>query len=375
MKKEKQFFVLVFLGFVLYITFECYVWNGITMQNILVNMQCEELTYPNTYYRKQFGHGDDPYSVYCIQIGQLYSKQISPTQIEDLSDKISEDMLWFKHYINQTDSSSMKRKHLYDIYFNDFQRNRANKCPQQNRSDSVDFFEFTHFGGKHTNDPKQTPINWYKLLPISDVLNDTHYTTKAKHIGNNINDEYYLPALYTYVLSVDKSGSLRSLELRFGEIVNEIQHDEMKHLMLNNNKRHILWAGEFYYIYDYKWRKYVLLVDNASGHWKPKTDKIPTYLHHMLIATLFPSYNVSVVDQDDDPFQFKNYYRPLILLGYHDHPWHELKSILFPVVRDINNLYKTRKIKKIQKFIQQVNANANAQIKFRKHAKRKNKVT
>merc|ERR1711879_464905 len=82
-------------------------------------------------------------------------------------------------------------------------------------------------------------------------------------------------------------------ELRIGEIVHPMQqHNMMKHLNLNNNQKHLLWAGELYTIYDHKYKRYVLLLDNASGHWKPKATEFPYYLKDMLMVTLFPGVDM-----------------------------------------------------------------------------------
>lgn len=48
-------------------------------------------------------------------------------------------------------------------------------------------------------------------------------------------------------------------------------------------------------------------------------------------------------------YDYVSYYRPLVMIGHHDYPWHELKSILFPVVGDIKKLNKQRKQEKVER--------------------------
>merc|ERR1712062_225572 len=111
-----------------------------------------------------------------------------------------------------------------------------------------DFFEFIHFGHDHflSNQTNQTIVNWYDLLPIEDLFNDTYLTAESAHphltaeyLSNSMESDspFYLPSLYTYTISCDISGFLPTLELRIGEIVHPMQqHNMMKPLNLNNNQ-------------------------------------------------------------------------------------------------------------------------------------------
>ena len=313
-------------------------------------LPCQDRQYPDTYFRKTLEQHNITYNVYLIKIGQIISQYLNQSQIYDYSRMIQKDMLWYKYPIN--DSGSLKRKELYHSYY-DGMNDRAKESICQSKQSvnyTVDFFKFIQFGSRRTNNPDLTPVNFYKSLPINNVLNDSDFVSISRHKYKNINNEYYLPKLFTYTLSVDKSGNLSSLELRFGEICNKLQHDQMKHLMLNGNKPNILWAGEFYYIYDYKYKKYVLMVDNASGHWKPKSQLIPKYFEQLLYLALFPNYNITKLLMRESLYDYVNYYRPIVIVGHHDYPWQELKYILFPVVGEIKELYHQRAEEKRNEF-------------------------
>lgn len=354
----------------LYFISDCYLFNS--SLTIFHLPSCTDHISQSSYYRKRWQDRNFTFYVYNIQIGKLYidALKLSQFDIHNLSQQISNDILHWNH--STTEKKGALRRDLFLSYFDEIthpalnQRDHGVPCISVQNSDEnhFDFFEFIHFGHDHflSNQTNQTIVNWYDLLPIEDLFNGSYLTASSAHpqlsaeyLSHSMDSDspFYLPSLYTYTISVDISGFLPTLELRIGEIVHPMQqHNMMKHLNLNNNQKHLLWAGELYAIYDHKYKRYVMLMDNASGHWKPKAHKFPQYLHRILMKTLFPGIEVPWKESVGDAMHsisFVDYYRPFATVGFYDEPFHKLKKVMFPILGEIKVFEKEHRAEKKRK--------------------------
>eukprot|EP01083_Nonionella_stella_P035062 95801_1 len=282
--------------------------------------------YPNTYYRRRINDTNASYyHVYGVKIGQILSQHLSSSQIETYSSLIAEHLLTNRKQ-SRNDPSSRAYRIMYQIYvsyYKAFQQNQLKPSPCH--SESVDFFKFLQFESEYTN-TKRSNLTFYAFQPIQhfyDFETDEYFARIPPNVSLH-DAEYATSPIFSYVVSVSSSGALDTLQLRFGEIRGMIQNDNLKHLILNGMRNKLLWCGELYHIYDQKFGKYVLVMDSASGHFKPNISKIPFFLDSMLTKTLFADF----VDKNDS-------YKPLRLISLHTKPWNKAKKVLFPITRRI----------------------------------------
>merc|ERR1719216_609115 len=95
-----------------------------------------------------------------------------------------------------------------------------------------------------------------------------------------------------------------------------------------------------------------MLMDNASGHWKPRAHKFPKYLHHILMKTLFPGIEAAWKESVGDAMHsisFVDYYRPFVTVGFYDEPFHKLKKLMFPILGEIKVFEKEHRAEKKRK--------------------------
>ena len=328
---------LIGLSSLMYILPDLYVLNYdisiFTGTNSGIMTKCED-AYPDTYFRKRIYDANFTYYVYAIQIGQIFtqSQSLSPEQISEYDIQLQNDSLVNMVWLNKSDDESVSMRKLYRLYYHEFHKNRIVHCPYS--SDHIDFFEFiqhqTPVQHNHT-------ISFYDGLLIKDILHYHNHSKRyianlTKHERHNLlrsGYEYKQPRLYSYTLSMQKKKQLSTLEFRFAEINEAYQHQQVKHLLMNGVKNHLLWSGEMYYYFDYKYKKYVLIMDNASGHYKPNITLKPEYLEDILLKSLFPT------DMNDDN---KSEYKPVKVIGYQSKPWHRLKKRMFPYLSEISRV-------------------------------------
>lgn len=371
---NKQITAILALFLLIYIISDCYLFNASI--SLFALPRCAHPVPSSLYYRNQFV-GSEPYNfsfyVWNIQIGKLFIERqgLSQFEIHNLSKQIKRDMLHWNH--STTEKKGALRRDLFSSYFDELHhpellRQDEAECigppsaAPPALDEAFDFFDFLHFDHEHLLSNSSLPtnpmgaantveVNWYDMLPIEDFFNGTYWTAETAHSA--LSREYlfhrmaetpsfYLPVLCTYAIAVDVSGFLPSLELRIGEIVHpKQQHNMMKHLNLNNNVKHLLWAGELYAVYDHKYGRYVVIMDNASGHWKPDANRFPRYLWRILMDTVFPGHAVPVDHQalssgpNDTGYHFVDYYRPFVTVGFYDEPFHALKKVQFPIISEI----------------------------------------
>jgi len=352
-------FMAAVIGVATYIGLDCYLFNFAENLTDIVygTNRMEERTSASSsnctsqyYYRKRMD-ANCSFNVYLVQIGKLLASSMNESEIEQISDSIEDDLIQVQLAFHATGrNSSQQRREWFRSFFRELHsETRAQSlCHDDDDANRLDFFRFIQNDLNETNDPTQTDVNFFNSLPMKDILNDSTFVAKSKHKYDHIDDYYFPPKYFSYTLSVDSTGYLPSLQLRFAEICNEFQHKETKHVTLNRNQVYLLWAGEMYYYYDYKHRRYVLVMDNSSGHWKPDADKIPKYLEAFLYAALFPEYNVSQLAAREDLYDYTSFYRPLILVGHSHYPWHDLKHAQFPLVDVISEKQRTDHLAKIK---------------------------
>eukprot|EP01083_Nonionella_stella_P063431 164817_1 len=334
--KRHVFFIIIMMEILVYGVMNYYTLKGTaaartyytlsnhnqTLHNSSIYRNCTDDPYPNNYYRKPIRRDNYTYYAYAVSVGKILAEHLTRNQTKSYKRKIHHDLIYLfnaKH-LNRSapEKAAMYQTYLQYYYNYHFPPNSTIQCPHD---ESIDFFTFIQIHGEYTNATHEPPLNFYGELPMEHVVSSGPYSS-VSHIANK--SHYLFPKLFSYTLSVDESGDLRSLELRFVEIVDVLQHDTTRHLLLNGVRGHLLWAGEFYYIYDHKYNEYVLIMDSASGHFRPNMDAKPGYLERILMRTLFP-HHVNT-----------NEYRPVKVIGYQEKPWHRVKPTLFPILNDIN---------------------------------------
>eukprot|EP01083_Nonionella_stella_P031008 84968_1 len=279
--------------------------------------QCSEYPYPVTYFRKRMEEHNDTYVVYNVQIGKILAQNMTKSQIEEIEYKIRMDSLMNQLNTDKTNPHNIQMRETYESYYDEFHHNGIPRCPWNNPT-QIDFFDFVQIDAPLASNTVTMPIqaNEDKYYYI-EMPSDRAPTLNSEHM-------HYAPQLFSYTLSMT-NGRLPGLEFRFGEINNPKQHDNMRHLLLNGVHTHLLWAGEFWYFFDHNYQQYVLVCDNDSGHWKPEMNAKPPYLEDILLKTLFTNYDKENRDGHD----------PLLIVGYDDAPWQDLKLRLFPVLEEI----------------------------------------
>eukprot|EP01084_Bolivina_argentea_P292755 503390_1 len=279
--------------------------------------------YPGTcmYQKKLISRQNDwnrSYFFYNIKIGEIFMCLNSTTNISNL---IRSNLIRTRKRLIKSNPTNVVNHQIYVYYYLSINTNNQSSCI--NNSQDFDFFNFIQPNTKTTNN---LMINFYDLLPIEHIYGSKHTTYYAQlpsdyQLSNN--NKYFVPTLFSYTISVKNSGDLASLQFRFAEVtIDAVQQYKVKHLVLNGVRENLLWAGECYYIFDHKYNKYILIMDNASGHWKPNITEIPYYLQDIMIQTLFPNY-----------VNTTNGYKPIIFIGYKDIPWNRIKKKMFPIIR------------------------------------------
>ena len=299
--------------------------------NISNSNECENNLYADTFYRQTI-HSQTDFDVFAFKIGKIFSNNLSSTEIDHYSSMIKQDLL--KNYGHnrlknlKSEKNDPRRAETiqmlnqYNLYYGDF--HNATK-PQNHCHRNTDFFKFIQFNTKTTNVGNES-LNFYNFAPIEHVLKYPDNRFYAHFNGTVLNSTQYTKSkLFSYTISVDEDGYLPSLELRMVEISELFQHDVTRHIIINGVRNKLLWAGECYYIYDLKVKKYAFILDNASGHFKPNMRQLPTYLDYILITSLFPFY-----ENNDE-------YRPIMMIDREEAPWKEVKKYLFPILHDIGS--------------------------------------
>eukprot|EP01084_Bolivina_argentea_P134396 237071_1 len=275
--------------------------------------------YSPSYYRKQINYSNTTYYAYDISIGKLFARYLSPNETKQYGAMMKHDLIQNIFQKKHLSDHKLVMRQLYHLYYDDLHVNST--TVQSNKM--VDFFAFIN-DGYYPNDTNVARVNFYNKKPVEHVLDRSYKGGYSK--VNLSNTLYFFPRLFSYTLSADHTSNLPSLEFRFVEIVSVLQHDATRHILLNNLKPNLLWAGEFYFVYDHKFKKYILIMDNSSGHFRPNIQHQPKYLERLLLQSLFPHYNRSK----------KQKYRPLKMIGHEDRLWHGMKKVLFPVNHDIH---------------------------------------
>ena len=96
------------------------------------------------------------------------SSYLNETQIDEYSNTIKNDIIWYKLQINQTAESSLIRKGLFNSYFREMLDNNYNKCPLPTKpfeNNTIDFFKFIQFGGDiaHNQSSPDSAADHYNL--------------------------------------------------------------------------------------------------------------------------------------------------------------------------------------------------------------------
>eukprot|EP00484_Ammonia_sp_Unknown_P015926 CAMPEP_0197081762 /NCGR_PEP_ID=MMETSP1384-20130603/214799_1 /TAXON_ID=29189 /ORGANISM="Ammonia sp." /LENGTH=362 /DNA_ID=CAMNT_0042520661 /DNA_START=13 /DNA_END=1101 /DNA_ORIENTATION=+ len=342
------FAVTILIGVITFIGLDYYIFRlsehvSINLLHSNSSQRASSECHSNFYHKKRLDRNCS-YNVYLIQIGRMLQTQLNESHIKALSDIIEVDILWTEHPSPRKSIGSRQRKEWFRAAYADFSEFDMYSASGRNQplcadehADPIDVFQFLQDDMNKTNDPTLSGVSFYDAMPI----NEHEFDRKAKRKYKHIHDEYYPPKLLSYTLSVAATGYAPSLELRIAEICNEYQQEEVKHESLNRNQRYLLWAGEMYWFYDCKYRRYVLVMDNASGHWKPNFRAIPSYFEWILYQTVFHGYNTDG----------ETYYKPVIFVERDDLPWNETKSDMFPVLGDIERWKWIRHAMKKKKLI------------------------